>query len=137
MVPTAYVVLETFPLTPSGKIDRKALPAPEAGAAPELGDDAPQGEVEQALAAIWCQVLGLERVGRHANFFALGGHSLLAIRAISRIAQTFQVKLTMQALFERQTIADVAKYINVLLWASQTPASTPDIDEADLEEGEL
>ncbi|HEY0857589.1 MAG TPA: amino acid adenylation domain-containing protein, partial [Albitalea sp.] len=85
MVPSACVRLAALPLNASGKLDVRALPAPDAGAAARDADDAPQGEVEIALARIWCEVLAVERVGRHDDFFALGGHSLLAIGLVERM----------------------------------------------------
>ena len=85
MVPAAYVVLDRLPLTPNGKLDRGALPAPEDEAYARGAYEAPLGEVEETLAAIWSDLLGVERVGRHDNFFELGGHSLLAVRMISRM----------------------------------------------------
>ena len=85
MVPAAYVRLTVMPLTPNGKLDRKALPAPEVDAYAVHGYEAPQGEIETALAAIWGDVLKLDRVGRHDNFFELGGHSLLAVTLIERM----------------------------------------------------
>ena len=84
MVPAAYVRLESLPLTANGKIDRKALPAPDGDAYVTRGYQAPQGEVEQSLARIWSEVLKLDRVGRHDDFFELGGHSLLAVQVVSR-----------------------------------------------------
>ncbi|MQU79461.1 amino acid adenylation domain-containing protein, partial [Sinorhizobium medicae] len=80
MVPSAFVRLEALPLTPNGKLDRKALPAPDDDAYARTAYEAPQGAVETALAGIWQELLGLERVGRHDNFFELGGHSLLAVQ---------------------------------------------------------
>ncbi|MFD1692303.1 phosphopantetheine-binding protein [Azotobacter chroococcum] len=82
MVPAAIVQLEALPLTVNGKVDRKALPAPEKTEAKR--HEAPQGEVEQALAEIWAQVLRVERVGRHDNFFELGGDSILTLQIIAR-----------------------------------------------------
>ncbi|HEY0859109.1 MAG TPA: amino acid adenylation domain-containing protein, partial [Albitalea sp.] len=87
MVPAAYVVLDALPLTPNGKVDRKALPAPDARAYGQRGYEAPQGEVEEALAHIWSELLQIERVGRHDDFFELGGHSLLAVKVISRMRE--------------------------------------------------
>ena len=83
MVPAAIIVLDALPLNPSGKVDRKALPAPEAVSDAEY--EAPEGAVEQSVAAIWAEVLGVEQVGRRDNFFALGGHSLLALRVLERL----------------------------------------------------
>ena len=73
-----------LPLTPNGKLDRKALPAPEGDAYAVRGYEAPVGEIETAVAEIWAEVLKVEHVGRHDNFFDLGGHSLLAVRVVSR-----------------------------------------------------
>ncbi len=80
MVPAAYVSMESLPLTLNGKLDRRALPAPEAGAYAMRGYEPPQGGIETALAQIWAEVLKLDRIGRHDNFFSLGGHSLPAVR---------------------------------------------------------
>ena len=85
MVPAAYVALEALPLTPNGKLDRKALPPPDDEAFARAVYEPPQGEVEETLAAIWADLLGLDRVGRHDNFFELGGHSLLAVQLIERM----------------------------------------------------
>ncbi len=79
MVPVAYVQLQSLPLTPNGKVDRKALPAPEGDAYSHREYEAPQGELEESLAQLWQDLLKVDRVGRHDDFFALGGHSLLAI----------------------------------------------------------
>jgi amino acid adenylation domain-containing protein len=112
MVPTAFVFLDTLPLTPNGKIDRRALPAPDTS--DFISDNnfvAPRNSTEEVLAAIWAQVLGLERVGIHDNFFELGGHSLLATQVISRIRQALGVEIPIQLLFETPTIADLATAI--------------------------
>ncbi len=112
MIPSAFVVLEALPLTPSGKVNRRALPAPS-GARPELETAfvAPRTPVEEELAAIWAQLLGVEQVGVHDNFFELGGHSLLATQLISRLRETFQVELPLRSLFEATTVADLAVVI--------------------------
>ena len=85
MIPSAIVVLEKMPLTPNGKVDRRALPAPDRHSRCRPEYEAPVGATEIALAQIWAEALKLERVGRHDNFFELGGHSLLAVRLIERM----------------------------------------------------
>ncbi|MBB4846272.1 amino acid adenylation domain-containing protein, partial [Paucibacter oligotrophus] len=106
MVPSAIVVLVALPLNANGKVDRKALPEPEF--ASERGYEAPQGEAEEALAAIWAEVLGVERVGRHDNFFELGGDSLLSLKVVSR-ARARGLELTPRQIFEHQSFAGAAK----------------------------
>ncbi|MCZ4093238.1 phosphopantetheine-binding protein [Ensifer psoraleae] len=108
MVPAAFVRLEALPLTPNGKLDRKALPAPDDDAYARRVYEAPQGEIETALAAIWAELLGVERVGRHDNFFELGGHSLLAVRLLARLTQALAVELPLATLFAKPTLADLA-----------------------------
>ena len=105
MIPAAFVPLDTFPLTANGKLDRKALPSPEDSL---RGYEAPQGELETVLAAVWAEVLKLDRVGRHDNFFELGGHSLLALRVIAKLRQALGVELTIADLFNRPKLADLA-----------------------------
>ncbi|MCP2012834.1 non-ribosomal peptide synthetase, partial [Duganella violaceipulchra] len=107
MVPGAFVVLDELPLTPNGKLDRKALPAPDGEAYAARGYQAPQGETETTLAAIWAELLKLERVGRHDNFFELGGHSLLAVALIERMRRA-GVQTDVRALFGTPTIAALA-----------------------------
>ncbi|HEX2188124.1 MAG TPA: amino acid adenylation domain-containing protein [Longimicrobiaceae bacterium] len=108
MVPSALVALEALPLTPSGKTDRAALPAPER---PADAYTAPRTQVEEVLAAVWGALLGRERVGTREGFFALGGHSLLATQVISRVRQLFGVDLPLRALFEAPTVERLAARI--------------------------
>jgi amino acid adenylation domain-containing protein len=118
MMPAAFMVLDSMPLSPNGKVDRKALPAPAVTeGAPDYA--APQGPLEEALAAIFADVLGVHPVSRHDRFFELGGHSLLAIQVCSRIREALQVELPLRTLFERQTVAELAHVL-----AGQTGAST-------------
>jgi hypothetical protein len=111
MVPAAYVRLERLPLTPNGKLDRRALPAPEGDAHAAREYEAPVGKVEQALAEIWAELLGVERVGRGDDFFMLGGHSLLAVQMISRVRQAMEVELALSAVFEKPVLSALADRI--------------------------
>jgi amino acid adenylation domain-containing protein len=108
MLPAAYVAVERWPLTPNGKIDRRALPPPEWTTQPEAGYAAPRTPTEAQLAEVWTEVLRLERIGIHDNFFALGGHSLLATQLLAQISATFQREVPLRALFEAPTIASLA-----------------------------
>ncbi len=112
MVPAAFVTLAALPLTASGKIDRRALPAlaPD-GPEPESAFAAPRSPLEARLAAIWAQVLQLERVGINDNFFALGGHSLLATQVISRVREAYRIELSLRALFDAPTVAGLAEIV--------------------------
>jgi amino acid adenylation domain-containing protein len=104
MVPNAFVILDSLPLTSNGKLDRRALPAPNLGAYASDEYEAPQGELEEVLSGIWCELLRVSRVGRKDNFFVLGGHSLLATRVITYISHRLDVDLPLLAIFENQTI---------------------------------
>ena len=108
MVPAAFVTLETLPLTPNGKIDRRGLPAPEEGDYAASVYEAPQGAAEEALAEIWCELLRVERVGRHDHFFALGGHSLLAVRVVTAVRERLGVELAVGDVFTQPVLKDLA-----------------------------
>ncbi len=110
MVPGAYVQLEKFPLTPNGKLDRKALPAPERDAYARQEYVAPVGEVENELARIWAEVLKVERVGRQDNFFELGGHSLLAVTLIERMRR-IGLQVDVRSLFATPTLMALAALV--------------------------
>ncbi|WP_411376559.1 amino acid adenylation domain-containing protein [Burkholderia pseudomallei] len=99
MVPAAYVRLPAMPLTPNGKLERRALPAPDEGSYVRRDYAAPQGEIETTLARIWAELFGIERVGRHDGFFELGGHSLLAVRMVARVHDVLGVEVPLRALF--------------------------------------
>jgi len=105
MIPSAFVMLDSLPLTPNGKVDRKALPAPYVEK-PDIKEAfiAPSTPLEEALASMWCQVLGLERVGIRDNFFELGGHSLIATQLASRIRRDLNFRISVRGIFEHPTI---------------------------------
>ena len=112
MIPSAFVILDALPLTPNGKVDRKALPVPDQSR-PELEESyqAPRTPIEEMLVGIWAEVLKLEKIGIHDNFFDLGGHSLLATQVISHIRAAFQVELPLRSLFEKPTVVGLAEAI--------------------------
>jgi len=105
MVPSACVVLEQLPMTPNGKIDRRALPAPELGVGDADAYQPPRNAEEETLAGLWAEVLGVERVGIHDDFFDLGGHSLLATQLIARVQKAFGGDITLRLLFEAPSVA--------------------------------
>lgn len=130
MLPAALVRLEALPLTANGKLDRKALPAPKDEAYVRAEYEAPRGEVEMALAQIWQQLLDVERVGRRDNFFELGGHSLHSIKLVSRVSERLDARLSVAAIFQRPTVADLADMLSASRGASQA-------DEMEFDEGAL
>ena len=111
MVPTAFVFLTALPLTSNGKIDRKALPAPDGDRIDERGE-APSTPTQDLVAGIWSEILGIERIGRHDQFFDLGGHSLLATQVISRVRAVFQLELPLRSLFDFPTVEGFAAAID-------------------------
>jgi amino acid adenylation domain-containing protein len=125
MVPSAFVQLHALPLTPSGKIDRRALPSPNQ-ARPVLEEPfvAPHTPIEQQVAASWSDLLGLERVGIHDNFFELGGHSLLATQLVSRLCEAMNVEISLRSFFETPTVAGLASSINTALQGEQGQQAT-------------
>ncbi|HEX8186396.1 MAG TPA: condensation domain-containing protein, partial [Blastocatellia bacterium] len=126
MMPSAFVFLDRFPLGPTGKVDRSHLPPPEA-IRPELSRVylAPRTPLEEVLAGMWSDLLGIERVGVDDDFFELGGHSLLATQAVSRIRQAFGVEMPLRTLFERPTIAETARQVNEAIRTRQALESPP------------
>ncbi|HEV3051515.1 MAG TPA: amino acid adenylation domain-containing protein, partial [Longimicrobium sp.] len=122
MVPAAFVFLDALPLTPNGKLDRKALPAPEGDAYARRSYEAPLGEVESALAEIWAEVLGVDRVGRWDHFFELGGHSLLAIKLIGRMRRA-GLHTDVRALFTTPVLAELALGVGRAALEVKVPAN--------------
>ena len=127
MVPKAYVLLDAFPLTANGKVDKKALPEPDDSLHARNQFVAPRNDTEEALTQIWKEVLNLDQIGVTDNFFDLGGHSLLATQVVSRVRDHFNVDLPLSALFEEPTIENIALH---LLQAELSSAD--DLEMADL-----
>ncbi|MBD2039313.1 amino acid adenylation domain-containing protein [Microcoleus sp. FACHB-672] len=126
MVPSVFVTLAALPVTPNGKQDRKALPAPEWTRLPrETEYVAPRSLLEEELAGIWGETIGVEQVGIHDNFFDLGGHSLHATQVLSRVRESFEVNLSMRSLFECPTVAELGEQINVWLRGGQIQKTAP------------
>ena len=126
MVPAVFVLLDALPLMPNGKIDRRALPSPDRSR-PELDKVfvAPRTPTEESLVEIWVQLLNIERVGVHDNFFDLGGHSLLATQLVSRMREAFQVEIPLRRLFEAPTVAGLAESIEAARQAGQLLLAPP------------
>jgi amino acid adenylation domain-containing protein len=125
MVPDVFVVLPALPVTPNGKVDRRALPAPVWSARPEMAVR-PFTPTEEVIANVWADVLGIERVGLDDTFFEVGGHSLLATRVVSRLRQAFGIDLPVRRLFEAPTVAGLAAHVQTARGAG-APAAAPPI----------
>ncbi|WP_345144491.1 amino acid adenylation domain-containing protein, partial [Dactylosporangium darangshiense] len=126
MVPAVYVELASLPLNVNGKVDRAALPAPDAARLDLTGEFvAPVGPVQEVLAGIWAELLGVERVGAGDNFFALGGHSLLATQVVSRVRAVFDVEVPVAALFDAPTVAGLAGVIEAATPGDIAPPIVP------------
>jgi hypothetical protein len=110
MVPSAFVELERLPQLSIGKVDLHALPAPDFSARGD-GAERPRTTLEESLVSLWSEVLRLEQVGVHDNFFAVGGHSLLAAQVVAQVRDLFQVDLPLQGLFEAPTVAEFAELL--------------------------
>ncbi|MBW4630842.1 MAG: hypothetical protein KME30_02715 [Iphinoe sp. HA4291-MV1] len=113
MIPSTFVLLDTLPLLPNGKVNRRALPITE-GLRPELAAayEPPRSEVEQSIAKIWQEVLHLEKVGVNDNFFDLGGHSLLMVQVNNKLREIFNLNLPIVELFQHPTINSLGKYLS-------------------------
>jgi amino acid adenylation domain-containing protein len=125
MVPNAIVVLKSLPLTSNGKVDRRALRAPDFNSQPTDKYVAPRNSIEEILAQIWIQILKLEQVGIYDNFFEIGGHSLLATQVISRVQEAFNISLPLRYLFELPTIAQLSQAISDQLQTNLNLAVPP------------
>ena len=137
MLPNAFVFVDRMPLSANGKLERKALPAPDFCGQLQQHYVEPRTETEHILADIWAEVLGLERVGIRDNFFELGGHSLLATQLVSRLCRQFNIELPLKAVFEQGTVEKTAQKIELAVWAKNNEAVLSADDEVDYEEIEL
>ncbi|UQV46664.1 amino acid adenylation domain-containing protein [Janthinobacterium lividum] len=130
MMPSAFVPLARLPLTPNGKLDRKALPVPDGDAYVSRVYEVPQGEVEEKLAAIWAELLQVDRVGRQDNFFELGGHSLLVVKLVEQMRRA-SLQVDIRALFEAPTVAALAAAVggatDVVVPGNAIPAGCKEI----------
>jgi len=130
MVPNAFVWLDEFPLTPNGKIDRASLPAPERNAMLSVNFEAPVGDTQVELAAIWQSLLNVENIGRKDNFFELGGHSLMALQLIAKVRQHFAVNITVKQLFEHPSLelfASEVEQAEASDWVEMTVSKQDDL----------
>lgn len=126
MIPSSFVLLERMPLTPNGKLDRRALPAPDRTRPdPEAAYVAARTSTEELLTTIWKEVLKVDRVGVLDNFFELGGHSLLATQVVSRIREALKLELPVRELFQCSTIADLAERVDAGRWAGPWQEDSP------------
>ncbi len=125
MVPAAFVRLDAFPLTLNGKLDRQALPDPDDRAYARRAYEVPRGETETTLAALWRELLGVDRIGRHDHFFELGGHSLIAIQLLGRVGQSFHAALPLASLFNHPTLAGLATDIDARRQGGRRSATLP------------
>jgi amino acid adenylation domain-containing protein len=136
MIPAAFVMIEKLPITPNGKVDRKALPAPDMAAARKSRDIVPpESQTQIRLAALWETLLKVTNVGIHESFFDLGGHSVLAVRLMAQIRSSFGADLALHNIFRTPTIAGLASLIEAALWATSelrpahaTAPSVPDLE---------
>ncbi|MGA9767784.1 MAG: non-ribosomal peptide synthetase, partial [Blastocatellia bacterium] len=126
MVPSAMIFLEEFPLTPNGKVDRRALPAPDKSRTDEMPEYvAPRTAMEEVIAEIWAELLRVERVGIQDNFFELGGHSLMVTQVLSRVRAIFDVELPLSELVESPTVAGLAEAIEAALRSEEGLGASP------------
>jgi acyl carrier protein len=125
MIPSVFVVVDSLPILPNGKIDRTALRALQSGTrGAHKGHTPPVTDTEKALCGIWSRVLGVESVGIHDGFFALGGHSLLVIQVVVRIREVLGVEVPLPQVFDASTVAEQADVIDTLRWM-RSPREEP------------
>jgi acyl carrier protein len=127
-LPSGYAFLDALPVTSTGKVDRQALLQMAVQQAAASGEYvAPSTEIEKELAAMWQEVMGIERVGVHDDFFDLGGHSLIATQLVARIRDVFQFSLPLVTLFETPTVAEIARLITAHLLSVESEDDLSDL----------
>jgi acyl carrier protein len=131
MLPSAFIPVAAFPLTPNGKVDRAALPQPESADFADPASEPLRTEMEFAVAKLWSEVLDVEIAGANDNFFALGGHSLLAARVVSRLNGQAGVDLTLRAIFEAPTVGALAALVDRRLADGASNLSGPTLKRID------
>jgi amino acid adenylation domain-containing protein len=140
MIPSAFVLLDSLPLTPNGKVNRRVLPAPDETRL-EAAETyvAPRSEIEQTIAVVWQEILQIDKIGIHDNFFSLGGHSLIATQIVSRLSDVFQVNIPLRSLFEFPTVAElsIAVVQSQLKQANIEDIAQFMLDMKELSEGEI
>jgi acyl carrier protein len=137
MIPAAFVRLDELPLTTSGKINRKDLPSPDGPPVAAETFVAPRTQTEEVIAKIWADVMQVESVGVHDDFFALGGHSLIATQMISRLRENFALDVPLRSIFETLTVARLAVVIETMQQRTQETHVSTDVEDDEREEGYL
>jgi acyl carrier protein len=127
MIPQHLSVLDAMPLTPNGKVDRKALPVTELGSLNVDSYVAPTTEVQTRLAALWADVLRVSRVGIRESFFALGGHSMLAVRMLNRLRDSFGVEIPLRTVFRAQTVEELSAHVEAALLVGGNSGNKPTV----------
>ena len=131
MIPSHYISMDNWPLTPSGKINRHKLPTPDFSQVIRKPYVAPSTDTEDALAGIWSEILNVEKIGVDDNFFELGGHSLTATQALSRVQESFDVEVPLREIFENPTIKTIAQLIDEAIVEKSVFISADNTDEED------
>jgi acyl carrier protein len=137
MIPSVFVFMERLPLTSNGKIDRRALPLP-GQSAPNTSTAyvAPLTPIERQIAEVWAEVLKLDNIGIHDNFFDLGGHSLMAMQLVSKLRERLHVELSVRSFFEAPTVTELGRLIEAIRVIGQAQQAPIDVEE-EREQGDL
>jgi acyl carrier protein len=141
MLPSTFVWMDALPLTPSGKLNRRALPPPDSRQQPEDVYAPPETDLQKQIATIWNQVLGIEKIGIDSNFFNIGGHSLLAMQVISRLSDSLNLDIPLRLMFEKPTVRGFAEAVTDLQTGAKerhlprlVPVRQPDAPSINLEQ---